>query len=63
MSKQSEILFLFSTKSHLIYIGFPYFSHQNYTTCATQIQVTFSCNNLFKKYLLLFYFISNAENL
>lgn len=56
MSKQSEILFLFSTKNHLIYIGFPYFSHQNYTTCATQIQVTFSCNNLFKKYLLLFYF-------
>lgn len=37
MSKQSEILFLFSAKSHLIYIGFPYFSHQNYTTCAAQI--------------------------
>lgn len=61
MSKQSEILFLFSTKSHLIYIGFPYFSHQNYTTCAAQIQSHFHAITCLKN--IYYYFISNAENL
>lgn len=62
MSKQSEILFLFSAKSHLIYIGFPYFSPPElHYLCNSNTQSHFHAITCLKNNY--YYFISNAENL